>query len=178
MTLDELKAYRAKCEEVQSIIKRDCEYLQNDIDHKENCKLRNFGDFVERVMGLYQYLPSLYEMQELHCGYGKTATVNGKEVCLSFGNGFYNPYWWGYKVCWKSNTSYGTRGIYICSDGFGWKDIHDDDRRKEFQMWVSDNADELYSMLVSVTAEVNKNFNNALIKKNKELLDKAEHLKD
>lgn len=38
------------------------------------------------------------------------------------------------------------------------------------------NREELYNALLEVVADVNKAYNNALIEKNKELLDRAEHL--
>lgn len=89
MTLEELKAYRAKCEEVQNTIKKDCEYVMKDIKKSEELRTHNFNDFVGKVQELFQYLPSEGELNDV---YGRIRYKNfvkylgGEKVYIFFGN--------------------------------------------------------------------------------------------
>lgn len=178
MTLEELKAYRAKCEEVQNTIKKDCEYVMKDIKKSKELRTQNFNDFVGKVQELFQYLPSEGELNDV---YGRirykdfVKYLGGEKVYIFFGNRDF---------C----RLYGTRTFHIFFDGRLGKEglvIFDNDtlwyretpcREEQNRNCIYHNREELYNALLEVVADVNKAYNNALIEKNKELLDRAEHL--
>ena len=68
------------------------------------------------------------------------------------------------------------RGLQVTEGGSVVAHFYNDNEEEKFKLWVADNADEIYEKLVELTAKMNKAYNNFLIKKNKELLDKAEEL--
>ena len=179
MTLEELKVYRAKCEEVQSTIKRDCEYIKNDIQGTKYKKMRTLSELVGKVQDLFNYLPSVDELIENQpWGVADRVLVNGKTIYISFGSSLWNCNWWGYEVEWiyENCQSNKYRGLEVTRGGSVVTHFYNDNEEEKFKLWVADNADEIYEKLVELTAKMNKAYNNFLIKKNKELLDKAEEL--
>ena len=178
MTLEELKKYREKCMEVQSTIKKDCEYIMKDIKKNEELRTQNFNDFVGKVQELFQYLPSEGELNYIYgCIRYRDFVkyLGGERVYIFFGNRDF---------C----KLYSARTFHIFFDGRLGKEglvIFDDDtlwyretscRREQNRNCIYHNREELYNILLEVVADVNKAYNNALIEKNKELLDRAEEL--
>lgn len=181
MTLEELKKYREKCVEVQSTIKKDCEYLMKDIKTSEELRTHNFDDFVRKVQELFQYLPSEGELNDV---YGCiryedfVKYLGGERVYIFFGNRDF------------CNKLYGACAFHIFFDGSLGKEglvIYNNDtlwyretpcRREQNRNCIYHNREELYNVLLEVVADVNRAYNNALIEKNKKLLDKAEKLRD
>ena len=178
MTLEELKKYREKCVEVQSTIKKDCEYIMKDIKKNEELRTQNFNDFVGKVQELFQYLPSEKELNDVYgCVRYEDFVkyLGGERVYIFFGNRDF---------C----KLYGTRTFHIFFDGMLGKEglvIFDNDtlwyretpcREEQNRNCIYHNREELYNVLLEVVADVNKAYNNALIEKNKKLLDRAEEL--
>ena len=182
MTLEELKVYREKCLEVQNTIKRDCEYIEKDIKASEEVRTQNFEDFVKKVQELLQYLPSDEELDSVSdymkydyvTKYLGNATEDEK-VYVFYQNKelYYRCSYYCFHIFFDGGL--GLEGLCIHKGGMSW--YRETPCRMELnRKCIYENRDELYDMMLEVVAGVNKAYNNALIKKNKALLDKAEEL--
>ena len=180
MTLEELKKYREKCVEVQNTIKRDCVYLQNDITESEHKITMRFEDFVGKVQGLFALLPTEEELRyvEKYIRYdGIIATIDGTGVLVCFGNSHTDircPYM-SFNIMFGGKL--GREGLYITTSKYQWFRITVSSEEFAREL-ICRNTDRLYELFMDLVAELNKAYNNALIEKNKELLDKAEKLRD
>lgn len=182
MTLEELKAYRAKCEEVQNTIKKDCEYVMRDIKKNEELRTRNFDDFVGKVQELFQYLPSDEELDNVnnYMKYDYITKYLGEEkeenkVYVFYQNReiHYRCYYYCFHIFFDGGL--GLEGLCIHKKDYTW--YRETPCRMELnRKLIYENREKLYNMMLEVVADVNKAYNNALIEKNKELLDRAEHL--
>ena len=178
MTLDELKNYRAKCVEVQSTIKADIEYIKNDIQKSEEIRTQNFDDFVGKVQDLFQYLPSDEELEsvENYIVYPQITKYFGdEEVYVSYQ--YRELYWKCSYYCFHIffEGGLGLEGLCIHKKSYTW--YRETPCRRELnRKLIYENREKLYNMMLEIVAEVNKAYNNALIRKNKALLDKAEEL--
>lgn len=178
MTLEELKKYREKCVEVQSTIKKDCEYIMKDITEMEYKNTMKFEDFVGKVQGLFDLLPTEEEFRyvEKYMRYdGIITKIDGTGMLICFGNSHTDircPYM-SFNMIFGGRL--GREGLYITTSKYQWfrTTIPSQEAISEL---IYRNTDRLYELFMDLVAELNKAYNNALIEKNKELLDKAEEL--
>ena len=179
MTIEELKAYREKCINVQNTIKEDIEYIKKDIKKSEEVRTQNFNDFVRKVQELFQYLPSEQELDSVHnclkyedfmryLGGERVYVFFGRrDYCMSCGEHTFRIFFDG---------GLGKEGLIIYTDNTLWY-RETSCRREQNRNCIYHNREELYNILLEVVADVNKAYNNALIEKNKRLLDRAEELR-
>ena len=177
MTLEELKAYKAKCDEVQSTIKRDIAYIEKGNAEREGIILCKYEELVERLRELVGLLP---EDMPKHFGtlYRKKTFADGSSVEMDAGNLHVTDFTWNGSSVYAINTWVYIPSRHSCGiqfmvkkDGVGGHLMG-----KEDKLWLADKADGIYELAKDVVAECHKDYNNLLIKKNKEALERAEHL--
>ena len=185
MTLEELKAFKAKCEEVQSTIKRDIAYIEKDIAVSEDRKLRDFEELCGKLQELVGLLPEglprhfgtkdreeIIEPEEggWH-GCGTLLTVNA-------GNLYKNDFTW-------NGTSVYAIDIYFGEICFNKINVMVEKNRvrghhlsREMKLWLASKADIIYDMAKNAVADCHRDYNNWLVEQNRALLDKAEELRE
>lgn len=185
MTFEELKAYRAKCVEVQNTLIRDCEYIKKDIHGMEERILTDWDSIVKRIGDYLELLPKklhtsddkgyiLYEI-----GTDEKTFVVG-DTRIRFGIGYDEKY---FTIAETRETYSNPRGCIITAEGdLGYDKYYhhistcDPDFQRALRLKICRNWAEFEKGFQEFVERINKKMNNLWIATNKYMLDKAEGL--
>ena len=166
MTLEELKRFREKCVKVQNTIKADIEYIKKDIAESERQKKVDMRSLCLKIAEYLAYLPTEAEMG---VNYITSETFYKTDLCYGY------VFCEGLKIRPRKEDS---RYVLIDRKGTYGTTIYDDDLYKEVIYDILRHSDRLLNDLGVAVAEINNKYNNILVQENKELLDRAEELKE
>lgn len=185
MTLDELKAFKAKCDEVQSTIKRDIAYIEKDIAVSEDRKLRDFEELCGKLQELVGLLPEglprhfgTKEREEVIVGDEGGWQGCGTLLTVKAGNLYKNDFTWNGTSVYAIDIYFGNIGCNKINLMIEKNRIDGHHMYKDWKVWLASNADIIYDMAKNAVADCHRDYNNWLVEQNKALLDKAEELRE
>ena len=186
MTLDELRAMKAKCSEVQSTLKKDIAYICNDNRKEEHIFSDCWEDFVAKIRELFEFLPEAKDISD-YCSGG-----TNKEYQLSRYNYPVLVVRCGY--VWKPYVRKIVLGYDTLDDNKVWVTIYEDkvtisqkyggevelDFRSEQtrMLRLMEYRDRLYELAKEAVADCQQRVTENLLHRNKRVLEYAEKIKN